>query len=66
MLARQRAGWQYLESERLLALRKIVTKEVLPSLQSSFEYAQTLPPRSESGFVEFYAALARGKSKCSI
>ncbi len=64
MFARQKAGWAYLEAERLAGLPATVTKNVLPLLQSSFTYSQTLPPRLESGFVEFYAALRRAKERC--
>ena len=66
MLLRQREGWRYLESERLAAIRAVVTKDALPSFQSSFEFAQKLPPRLESGFTAFYAALSRGSGRCSI
>ena len=61
VLDRQRAGWAYLEAERLAGLVNTVTKDVLPAFQSSFTYSQTLPPRLDSGFTEFYAALGRGR-----
>jgi hypothetical protein len=65
ILARQKTGWAYLEAERLSNLANTVTKDVLPSLQSSFAYSLTLPHRLESGFTEFYAALGRGAKPCS-
>ncbi len=64
VLAQQRLGWEYLEAERLANLAGTVTKDVLPSLQSSFAYARTLSPRLESGFTKFYEALGRGKKPC--
>ena len=64
ILARQRTGWEYLEAERWANLPNMVTKDVLPAFQSSFSYAQTLPPRIESGFVKFYEALGRGRKQC--
>jgi len=64
ILAQQRRGWEYLEAERLANPVGMVTKDVLPSLQSSFAYSRTLPPRLESGFTEFYEALGRGGKPC--
>ena len=64
IFAQQREGWEYLEAERLAKLAGTVTKEILPSLQSSFAYARTLPPRLESGFTQFYEALERGGRAC--
>ena len=61
MLARQRAGWEYMAEERKAILRSTVTKDAVLAFQSSFEYAQTLPPRLESGLAEFYVILARGR-----
>jgi len=61
MLARQRAGWVYIAEERKAMLRSTVTKDAVQALQSSFEYAQTLPPRLDSGLVEFYKVLSRGR-----
>jgi hypothetical protein len=58
---RQRAGWAYVAEERKAMLRSTVTKDAVQALQSSFEYAQTLPPRLNSGFVDFYLVLARGR-----
>jgi hypothetical protein len=62
-IARQQMGWDHLEAERLAALVGIVTKDVLPSFESSFAYTRTLPPRLESGFTKFYEALARGRDQ---
>ncbi len=59
ILAQQKLGWEYLEAERVAKLATLVTKDVLPSLQSSFAYTLTLPPRLETGFVKFYEALGR-------
>ena len=64
ILAQQRLGWEYLEAERSARLAGMMTKDVLPSLQTSFAYSLTLEPRLHSGFVEFYAALSRGKKQC--
>jgi len=64
ILAKQQAGWEYLEAERLANLATMVTKDVLPSLQSSFAYARTLSPRPESGFSKFYEALGLGIKQC--
>ncbi len=64
ILMQQRLGWDYLEAERLVNLSGTVTKDVLPSLQSSYAYARTLSPRMESGFTKFYEALARGDKPC--
>jgi hypothetical protein len=61
MLGRQRAGWAYMAQERKTMLRSTVTKDAVLAFQTSFEYAQTLPPRLESGLVEFYVVLARGR-----
>ena len=64
ILARQQQGWDYLEAERVASLAGLVTKDILPSLQSSFSYSRTLPPRLESGFTKFYEALGRGSKPC--
>lgn len=64
LLERQRSGWAFLEEERKATIAKIVTKDVLPSLQSSFAYTLQLPARLESGFTLFYRALARGAKRC--
>lgn len=61
ILAQQKVAWDYLEAERVDRLRATVTKDVIGSFDSAFAYAQTLPPRMESGFVEFYRALSRSK-----
>ncbi|MFZ4508462.1 MAG: hypothetical protein ACOYON_12280 [Fimbriimonas sp.] len=59
ILAQQKLGWDYLEAERSANLVGMNTPDVLPTLDSSFAYTLTLPPRLESGFVEFYKALGR-------
>jgi hypothetical protein len=64
ILAQQQLGWDYLEAERLANLAGMVTKDILPALQSSFAYSRTLPPRLESGFTKFYEALGRGGNPC--
>jgi hypothetical protein len=61
MLKRQRVGWEYLAEERKAMVRSTVTRDAVQALQSSFEYAQTLPPRLNSGLVQFYLVLARGR-----
>ena len=66
MLRRAQVGWEYLEVERLKNLANVVTKDALPALESSFAYAQMLPPRMSSGFIAFYQALGRESGRCSI
>ena len=66
LLRRARIGWDYLETERTTNLANMVTKDVLPGLESSFAYSQTLPARMTSGFAAFYQALGRESGRCSI
>lgn len=60
LLARMREGWDYIASERLQALPDLETKDAIAAFETSFAYSQTLPPRTESGFVEFYRLLGKG------
>lgn len=66
LLARMRVGWDYIASERSLALANVITKDSIGAFETSFAYSQTLPPRTESGFVEFYRLLGRESGRCSI
>ncbi|HEY3779988.1 MAG TPA: hypothetical protein VGL56_02815 [Fimbriimonadaceae bacterium] len=61
MYKRQKAGWDYIDAERRAALPLTDTVAMLPLFNTSFEYSKTLPPRLESGFTAFYAALSRVK-----
>jgi len=63
ILKSQQKGWDYLEKERRSKLRQVVTKEAILALELSFGYSQSLPPRTESGLVEFYKAMMKATNR---
>lgn len=59
MYKRMQVGWKVADAERKKALRNIVTKDVMPLFNDAYLASLSLPPRTESGLVEFYKALKR-------
>ena len=61
MLARQGADCRYMDELRKSLIHSTFPKNAVLALNSSFEYAKSLPPRLGCGLVEFYEMLARGR-----
>ena len=59
MLKRKQVGWNYLESERRIAMQNVVTKDVISEFDSAFAYSQTQDPRMDSGLVQFYIKMQK-------
>lgn len=59
--ARMLVGYKRAEEDRDARVRETSTADGIRSLLCAFEMAAKLPPRSTSGFVEFYQALARAR-----
>jgi hypothetical protein len=59
MVERQRAGWDYLEEERSARIREANTIEAVQQLDIAFRYTLSLPPRTTSGYMEFYRVLSQ-------